>query len=371
MKIKYAIGHMNPSPRRGLVPEVDLASDGLVTPAQNGHSFKGARNVAYILLGVFFCGATALVAQNNEKISPEEASNRLRGRDTRALPRQSVEVGSLKNQVTTVAEARVEAGRILTDLLLTGGSYEATHVMTYVRLTGDRELVTPIRQRLAKNDSSWGEQHVKLGAMHALVVLENEKFPSEIREFLKSDDPSLKVRAFMLVRDSGDASLIAAVQEEVNGEQDSSVKAAGLSALAVLEGQEGASKSQLQAMAATEEQAGSRARIELVKSGNDPPLEKKTLSREEEEKFKQMAVSDRHDERMFAIEEIAKHGSEGARGWLRRLGEKEDWKVRMTSAYYLLLAGEREEAQKRLAAESQPLVQITLLAALRTTGGAQ
>lgn len=362
---------MNPSHRRGCVPEVVLASDCLVASAQNGQFFKGTRNVARALLGIFFCGATALVAQNSETISTEEAAQRLRGKASALVPRQSVEVGSLKNQATTVAAAKVEAGRILTNLLLTSGSYEATHVMTYARITEDRELVAPIRQRLAKNDSSWGEQHVKLGAMHALVVLENEKFPNEIREFLKSDDPSLKVRAFMLVRDSGDGSLIAAVQEEVNGVQDPSVKAAGLSALAVLEGQEGASKSQLQAMAATEKQAGSRARIELVKSGNDPPLEKKTLSREEEESFKQMAVSDRHDERMFAIEEIAKHGSEGARGWLRRLGEKEDWKVRMTSAYYLLLAGEREEAQKRLEAETQPLVQITLLAALRTTGGAQ
>lgn len=342
-----------------------------MTSAQNGQPFKGARNAVCVLLGVFFGGATALVAQSNETVSAEEAAKRLRGKGSSITQRQSVEVGSLKNQATTVASSRAEAGRILTNLLLTGGSYEATHVMTYARLTGDRELVAPIRQRLAKNDSSWGEQHVKLGAMHALVVLENEKFPNEIREFLKSDDSSLKVRAFMLVRDSGDASLITAVQEEVNGEQDFSVKAAGLSALAVLEGNEGASKSQLQAMVATEEQAGNRARIELVKSGNDPPLEKETLNRQEEEKFKQMAVSDRHDERMFAIEEIAKHGSEGARGWLRRLGEKEDWKVRMTSAYYLLLAGEREEAQKRLAAETQPLVQITLLAALRTTGGAQ
>jgi len=364
---------MNPQVRRGRKKLVGLEGRRVVSTSRSSklavRYLQGSAAILVAFLALF--NPAEAVAQNREVISPDEVSKRLQGKDAAAPVRQTLEVGTLKGQALSASAAKVEAGRILKALILTGGSYEATHVMTYARLTSDHELVAPIRQRLAKSDTSWGEQHVKLGAMHALVVLENEKFPSEISSFLRSDDVSLKVRAFMLVRDSGDASLASVVQEELASEEDASVKAAGLSALAVLEAPNSPSKVELQAMAASDAQIGSRARIELSESGVDPPSSEATLSRENEEKFKQMTVSGQHDERMYAIEELAKHGSEGARGWLRRLGEKEDWRVRMTSAYYLLLAGEKQEAQKRLQTETQPLVQITLLATLRTEGAAQ
>jgi hypothetical protein len=295
----------------------------------------------------------------------EERTARLLKRD--GLPEstsQRLDVGRVVAKSGNLAQAKEEAGEILKDIVATGDAVQATHVMTYARVGDDRVLVPVIRERLKKVDGSWHEQHVKMGAMHALIVLEGEKFPQEIEVYLKSADVSLKSRAFMLVRDSGDARLAGSVKAALVSEGDPAVKAAGLSALARLEGTDGPSRRELERLAMGESRGGGRARIELNGKGEES-LGEEGLSPEAEERFRGMVLSGRHDERMHAIERLAAGGREGVRSWLRGLGTQEDWKLRMTSAYYLLAAGEKEEALRRVDGETHGLVQVTLLAAVR------
>ena len=320
-----------------------------------------------LVLTVGMVLAIGCVSANDQ--ASREAQARLRGTRPHA-PRKALDVNSLKDPQLSLSQARSRAGGILKKMIVSGDSYEAVHALTYARVTGDKDMLASIRARFMKPEpkgsgESWGEAHVKLGALHALIVMTNEKFPQQIARYLKSEDPGVKVRALMLARDSKDPVLTAVVRAAVENEEDSPVKAAGLSALAAIEGRNSPAAIQLAALAKANGDSGARARIELAQSGADPPEAGQVLSRQEEEKYKQLAVSDRHDDRMFGIEEIARKGSEGSRGWLRRLGASEDWRMRLTSAYYLLQAGEAREAQNRLASETHPLVQVTLLGALR------
>jgi hypothetical protein len=329
------------------------------------------------ILGGFFAPTVALtmcflgLALGQQTQMTPASHGRMPGGE--GLPLSSIkrlEVGGVVAQGANLPEAEVAAGELLKDIVATGDAVQAAHVMTYARVGGDRALVPAIRERLRKAEGSWQEQHVKLGGMHALVVLEGEKFPVEIAPYLKSADVSLKSRAFMLVRDSGDARLAWAVKAALVSEGDPAVKAAGLSALARLEGTNGPSRRELERLAEGENRGGRRALIELDVSGEES-LAKEGLSPEEEEQFRGMVLSGRHDDRMYAIEQLASKGGSGVRAWLRELGAQEDWKLRMTSAYYLLAAGEKEEALRRVGGETHGLVQVTLLSAVRAKPNAE
>lgn len=326
------------------------------------HFSKGPRVLIPILMLGGLLGP-AFPLEGAENLSRQEKVARISG--TRGEARPSLDIGSLRNEGMSLEEARNQAGVILNQLLLDGGAYEAVHIVTYARLTNDSALSGAIRQRLQKSDSSWTEQHVKLGALHALVVLNGEKFPKQINEFLLSDDESLRVRAYMLARDSKDSSLLAAVRQRVAQESDAAVKIAGLSAMAAIEGHSSTAYSELVQASESTGRESVRAQLEIEEITHGKEDDEEILTREAEERLKMMAVSKQHDQRMYGIEMIAAKGSESAQGWLRRMGESEDWHQRLNSAYFLLQSADAKEAQIRLLSETHPLVQITLLAALR------
>ncbi len=299
-----------------------------------------------------------------ENLSKAEKVARTSG--VRGETRPALNIGSLRNEGLSLDEAKSQAQAVLNQLLLDGGAYEAVHIITYARLTNDSSLVGAIRQRLQQSDSTWTGQHVRLGALHALVVINGEKFPQQIEEFLQSDDESLRVRAYMLLRDSKDSSLLAAVKQRTAQENDAAVRMAGLSAIAAIEGHGGEAYSELARAAGSTGRESARARLEIEEITRGKEEDEEVLTREAEEKLKMMAVSKEHDQRMYGIEMIAAKGSESARGWLKRMGDSDDWHQRLNSAYFLLQSADSREAQIRLLHETHPLVQITLLAALRT-----
>lgn len=84
----------------------------------------------------------------------------------------------------------------------------------------------------------------------------------------------------------------------------------------------------------------------------------------EEEALFDALRSSQHDLRVRALEVLAKNGSPEARERIVAMGNSGSWHARMLSAFYLHLTASTHEAHARLATETHPMVQVTLLSAL-------
>ncbi len=306
--------------------------------------------------------------QGESQTSQSEESLRRPSNTSLIAGEAFLSVSRVSDPSKTFPQAAVEAKALLANIIATGDDLLAVHALSAMKWTKEMDLLPAVRTRFASAKSDSASKHVTMGAMAVLMDLSGERFPTQIEAYLSDEDARVRSRAFMLARDSGEVRLLAAVEAAGNLETDPAMQAAANSAQQELFRAAGRPLSSVTLAAMEEEdkisgqERGERRAI--IESFTLDPEKIRSFSPEDEEKLRQMAISRQHDERMYAIEMLTLHGSDGIRRWLKGLGDHKDWTLRMSSAYSLLFAGDAKEARNRLEIEDDPLVLVTLLSAV-------
>lgn len=331
----------------------------------SGHGFYkcacGSTVCTVLLVGAATSSLEAADLSKNRSITADSPAARLKGLGTNRPDAIPLAVNTVR-EASDLNAASTEAVLILDGVVREAPAFQAVHALTFLLKSGNTELLDAARTRLTKETTpAWDETHVQLGAMQALAVLGGEKFPDRLEPLISNSDSGVQMRAMLIARTSGDRTLMPAIERIATLGDSREVREAAEQVRTDLLSQ-GEKNSKLPTPEAGIWMSATQVVAKKIESDG---IVSESLSRsEKEERLKQMVLSRQHDERMAAIEILATTGSEGAKGWLRWLGKKDTWQLRLVSAYALLIEGNKAEAQVRLAEEEHPIVQIALLSVL-------
>lgn len=269
---------------------------------------------------------------------------------------------------------RVRALETLEQILSGGPDLLALHVLTFAAYGPAPELENAVRQRLERlpeAGTNWTGNHLRFSAESYLAGRGDAACRAALLARLDDADPTLRARSYRLLRDTAEqAWATPAILEKLRTQAETEPDPAGrMAALAAhlantaAAGEKSAVKETMETLARS---GGARQKVRgelelaLLEAKEGGP----GLPAGRSADLLALARNGGHDERMFALEVLAKENDPQTAREIASWAESENWRDRLRSAFYLVLTKDSPEAARRLQTETNPMVQIALLSAL-------